>query len=98
MALVIAVHFVVYYHLVAEYLRETFYILAGPGIVHFTVAAEFARHQVVLRFNTSHLEAIRIQLHKNLTAYLLLRIGQEGFNVPHNWVVELSLMEPVAVE
>ncbi len=86
------------HYLITKYFREAFNIITTPGIVHFAVAAKFVRHQVMVRLNTYYLETVGLQFYKHFSAYLFLRIGKECFHITHNWVVELSFMQPVTVE
>src|ERR1700744_504439 len=98
LALAFVVNFMIDHYLVAKYLRETFYIFAGPGVVHFAVAAKFVRHQIVRGLNSYYLETIRMQLYKYFSAYILLCISQKRLNITHHRVMKLSLMQPVAIE
>src|SRR5688500_11432204 len=78
--------------LVAENLTETSYIFTAPAAVHFAILAKLAAHQVELRFNTNHLEAIGQQLYKHITRNLLLRAFEEGLDIAHDGVHDLSFV------
>src|SRR3569833_218632 len=88
----------IYHYLVAENLREAFYIFTAPGLDHLAIAAELIRHQIMCRLETYHLETIRVQLYIHLSTYIVLRIAQKCLDVTHDRVVELAFMQPVAVE
>src|SRR5690606_31638999 len=85
-------------HLVTKYLGESLHVIARPRIIHFTVTAKFARHQVVCGFNSDHSKPVGVQFNKHLATDRLLCALQERFNIAHHRVVHLSFMHPVTVK
>src|SRR6185312_5299443 len=83
--------------LVAEYSCKALHIVAGETLVHFSVAAEFAAHQVMRAIDTRDGIAVRLQGDKDLAGNGRLCILQEPFDVAHGRVEHLSFMERVAV-
>ena len=55
--------------------RKPFHIFPRPGIIHFTIAAKYWRHQIVRRGNTLDMETMGSQIDEDLPGHMFLRIG-----------------------
>ena len=84
--------------LIAENFGESPNIVASPSRVHFSIFTKSAIHEIVGRFNAYNLKMVGLQLNKYLTGYLLLRLKQIGFYIPHHRIQHLAFMQPVSVK
>src|SRR5260370_23678798 len=83
--------------LVAEYFGKAFYVISAPAFVHFSIAAEFAAHEIMSAFNARDGETIRLQGDKSLACDGNLGVFQEFFNITHGRIEHLAFMQPVPV-
>src|SRR5262249_29527360 len=91
------VYFVVDGRLIAEDLCKTFYIVAGPAFVHFSIAAELTAHKIVRALDACDGESVGLQGDERLACDGGLCIFQEFLDVAHGRVEHLSFMEPVTI-